>query len=77
MPASGCGPLFQPPPPYFGLVDEWALLASPDFLTAYEPLLRLALALRQSDPLAAQALLEELVRLVPAQPGARAAAAKP
>ena len=50
-----------------------ALRLSPDFRPAYEPLLRLALALRASDPPAAQALLETLARLAPAQPGAREA----
>ena len=50
-----------------------ALRLSPDFRPAYEPLLRLALALRASDPPAAQALLETLARLVPAQAGAREA----
>ncbi len=50
-----------------------ALQTSPDFLPAYEPLLRLALALRPADAQAAQTLLEELVRLAPAQAGAREA----
>ncbi len=50
-----------------------ALRLSPDFRPAHEPLLRLALALRASDPPAAQALLETLARLAPAQPGAREA----
>ena len=50
-----------------------ALRLSPDFRPAYEPLLRLALALRSSDPPAAQALLETLARLAPAQAGAREA----
>ena len=50
-----------------------ALHLSPDFAPAYEPLLRLALALRASDPPAAQALLEALARVAPAQAGAREA----
>ena len=50
-----------------------ALHLSPDFAPAYEPLLRLALALRASDPPAAQALLTALTRVAPAQAGAREA----
>ena len=47
-----------------------ALRLSPDFLPAYEPLLRLALALRASEPTAAKALLEELTRVAPLRPQA-------
>ena len=47
-----------------------ALRTSADFSPAYEPLLRLALALKARDPMAAQALLEELTRLAPQQPRA-------
>ncbi len=47
------------------------LRTSADFAPAYEPLLRLALALRRTDPQAAKALLEELVRVAPARSGAR------
>ena len=49
------------------------LQMSPDFLPAYEPLLRLAVALKARDPLASEALLQDLTRLAPAQPGAWAA----
>ncbi len=48
-----------------------ALGMSPDFLPAYEPLLRLALALAPQDPQAAQALLEDLARWAPMREGAR------
>ena len=47
-----------------------ALRLSPDFLPAYEPLVRLAMALRASEPMAAKALLEELTRVAPLQPQA-------
>lgn len=50
-----------------------ALRQSPDFLPAYEPLLRLALALHPQDPAAATSLLQDLVRLAPAQAGAQEA----
>ncbi len=47
-----------------------ALRISPEFRPAYDPLLRMALALAQSDPAAARALLEELRRAQPARPEA-------
>ena len=47
-----------------------ALRTSADFSPAYEPLLRLALALKAREPMAAQALLEDLTRLAPQQPRA-------
>jgi spermidine synthase len=46
------------------------LRTSPDFAPAYEPLLRLAIALGASDPAASRALLTELARLVPQRPQA-------
>lgn len=46
------------------------LRTSPDFIPAYDPLLRMALALGNSDPVAAHALLTELNRLQPARPEA-------
>ena len=54
-----------------------ALRMSADFSPAYEPLLRLALALKPNEPVAAQALLEELTRLAPRQPGAWQALRRP
>jgi spermidine synthase len=53
------------------LLDVLALSAG--FRPAYDPLLNLALALRERDPAAARALLAELVRLQPARPEAAAA----
>lgn len=50
------------------------LAVSPDFRPAYEPLLRLALALARSDPRAATSLLFELDRLAPNRAEAMAAA---
>ena len=52
------------------------LRLSPDFRPAYDPLLRLAATLARSDPAAARALLDELVRLQPARPEAAAARAQ-
>jgi spermidine synthase len=46
------------------------LRASPDFRPAYDPLLRIAGALVQTDPTAARALLAELARVQPARPEA-------
>ena len=46
------------------------LRISPDFRPAYEPLLRMAVALSESDPSAARDLLKELIRLQPARPEA-------
>jgi spermidine synthase len=46
------------------------LRASPEFRPAYDPLLRLAAALADTDPDAARALLTELQRLQPARPEA-------
>lgn len=46
------------------------LRLSPDFRPAYDPLLRLAAALAQSDPAAAQRLLAELMQAQPARPQA-------
>jgi spermidine synthase len=42
------------------------LRISPDFRPAYDPLLRMANALNESDPAAARALLNDLARLHPA-----------
>ena len=42
------------------------LRISPDFRPAYDPLLRMAVALADSDPTSAQALLDELQRVQPA-----------
>ena len=42
-----------------------ALRISPDFAPAYEPLLRLALALQDSEPVVARELLEALTRVAP------------
>ena len=39
------------------------LRISPDFRPAYDPLLRMATALNESDPAAAQALLADLARV--------------
>jgi spermidine synthase len=47
------------------------LTTSPEFRPAYDPLLRMALALRATDPAAAQSLLLELVQRQPARPEAR------
>jgi spermidine synthase len=47
-----------------------SLRLSPDFRPAYDPLLRMAVALSQSDPPAARELLGELMRLQPARPEA-------
>jgi spermidine synthase len=47
------------------------LTTSPEFRPAYDPLLRMALALRATDPAGAQALLLELVQRQPARPEAR------
>jgi spermidine synthase len=47
-----------------------ALRISPDFRPAYEPLLRMALALARTDVHAASALLMDLQRLQPARPEA-------
>ena len=44
---------------------------SPDFRPAYDPLLRMAVALRARSPKASDALLEDLVRLQPSRPEAR------
>ena len=49
------------------------LSTSPDFRPAYDPLLRMALALADSDAPAAAALLGTLVRLQPGRPEAREA----
>ena len=46
------------------------LRISPDFRPAYDPLLRMAVALADSDPTAARTLLDELQRLQPARPEA-------
>ena len=46
------------------------LRISPDFRPAYDPLLRMALALGHSDPVASSALLGELARVQPARPEA-------
>jgi spermidine synthase len=46
------------------------LRISPDFRPAYDPLLRMAAALMNSDAAAARALLAELDRLQPARPEA-------
>jgi len=46
------------------------LRISPDFRPAYEPLLRMAVALARSDPEDAKALLAELQRVQPARPEA-------
>ena len=46
------------------------LRLSPDFRPAYDPLLRMALALSESDPAGARGLLGELRRLQPARPEA-------
>lgn len=46
------------------------LRTSPDFRPAYDPLLRMAMALGRSDPPEARALLTELMRLQPARPEA-------
>ena len=46
---------------------------SPDFEPAYQPLLRMALALQQRDPAQAEALLQELARVAPAAGGAQRA----
>ena len=46
------------------------LRTSPDFRPAYDPLLRMALALGRTDAPAAQALLEELMQAQPARPEA-------
>ena len=54
-----------------------AVRISADFSPAYDPLLRLAMALKPSEPMAAQALLEELTRLAPKQPGAWQALRRP
>ena len=54
-----------------------ALQMSADCSSAYELLLRLALALKASEPMAAQAVLEELTRLAPKQPGAWQALRRP
>ena len=54
-----------------------ALRMSADFSPAYEPLWRLALALKASEPMVSQALLEELTRLAPTQPGAWQALQRP
>ena len=43
------------------------LRQSPDFRPAYDPLLRIAIALGRTDPLAAQALLAELQQIQPAR----------
>ncbi len=43
------------------------LRTSPEFRPAYAPLLQMAQALRQQDPAAAEALLQELARLRPGQ----------
>ena len=43
------------------------LRTSPDFRPAYDPLLRMAVALGRSDPAGAQALLAELARVQPAR----------
>ena len=50
-----------------------ALRTSPDFRPAYDPLLRLAMALGRSDPAGAQALLRMLQQLQPARPDAATA----
>lgn len=47
------------------------LRISPDFRPAYDPLLRMAMAVGRSDPLAARSLLSELERVVPARDEAR------
>jgi len=49
---------------------------SPDFRPAYDPLLRMALALAASDPAGAQGLLAELMQAQPARPEAAAALAR-
>lgn len=46
---------------------------SPDFRPAYDPLLRMAVALSDSDPQAARALLADLARVQPARPEAKLA----
>jgi spermidine synthase len=50
-----------------------ALSISPDFRPAYDPLLRMAVALSRSDPPAARELLSELIRIQPARPEAETA----
>jgi spermidine synthase len=46
------------------------LRTSPEFRPAYDPLLRMAQALRNSDPTSARALLSELAQVQPARPEA-------
>jgi spermidine synthase len=53
-----------------------SLRISPDFRPAYDPLLRMAIALSQSDAPGARALLNELSTLQPARPEAQAALAQ-
>ncbi len=47
-----------------------ALRISPDFSPAYDPLLRMAVALADSDPPAARALLQDLLQVQPGRPEA-------
>lgn len=47
-----------------------ALRISPDFRPAYDPLLRMAAALAQTDPVAARTVLAQLVSVQPARPEA-------
>lgn len=49
------------------------LRLSPEFRPAYDPLLRLAAALAESDPAAARRLLTELMQAQPARPEAAGA----
>jgi spermidine synthase len=53
------------------------LAISPDFRPAYDPLLRMAQALGDSDAAAARTLLTELARIQPGRPEARAVLALP
>jgi spermidine synthase len=52
------------------------LRQSPDFTPAYDPLLRLALALANSDRQAARSLLRQLAQLQPARRDAAVALAR-
>ncbi len=53
------------------------LRISPDFRPAYDPLLRMAVALVETDVRGSRALLTELMRLQPARPEAALALQRP
>ena len=52
------------------------LRESPDFRPAYDPLVRMAMALSRTDPSGASALLDELIRVQPVREDARRAQAR-